>query len=299
MFQLVYIMKSALNTLLLLFVMVVFWSSCQTLTSDSEKLKTVAPISKDLKELSGLIMRRNHLWTLEDSGNESCIYEIGLDGTIKATICFESLPNKDWEAITSDAQHNWYIGDFGNNANDRKDLVIYKVSTTTSKITDSIFFSYPEQDAYPPEKTARYYDCEAFFYFEGYLYLFTKNRSKLFDGTTFLYKVPATSGKHEAVKLGAIQTCSSYRSCVITDAAISLDGKKVALLGHDRIWLFENYEGDQFLSGTFSTFSLGHYSQKEGICFATNDLLYIVDERDKKSGGNLYEVSIEELKNAH
>ena len=52
-----------------------------------------------------------------------------------------------------------------------------------------ISFSYPEQKEFPPKKKEMFYDVESFFEHNGYFYLFTKNRSKGFDGTAFIYKI--------------------------------------------------------------------------------------------------------------
>lgn len=41
-----------------------------------------------------------------------------------------------------------------------------------------------------------------------------------------------------------------------------------------------------------SELNLNHYSQKESVCFKDNDLLLIADEKVKKTGGYLYQVSL-------
>src|SRR5690606_37593404 len=114
--------------------------------------------------------------------------------------------NIDWEELTKDSDNNLYIGDFGNNDNERKNLVIYKISVV-NRVQDKevkaekISFEYPEQKDFPPKKKHRYFDAEAFFYRDGYFYLFTKNRSKPFDGICFLYKIPAIPGHHKAERI--------------------------------------------------------------------------------------------------
>jgi sugar lactone lactonase YvrE len=44
--------------------------------------------------------------------------------------------NIDWEDITKDKDGNLYVGDFGNNDNERKDLCIYKIDkkSLTTKV---------------------------------------------------------------------------------------------------------------------------------------------------------------------
>jgi hypothetical protein len=60
------------------------------------------------------------------------IYEIDTLGNLIRTININSANNSDWEDITQDDLNNFYIGDFGNNNNDRTNLRIYKIPSPTS-----------------------------------------------------------------------------------------------------------------------------------------------------------------------
>ena len=275
--------------------------SCQ---HDSGTLSTVYSLPKKLKEVSGItyLSESNLLWTLEDSGNSNEIYGLNFEnGKIEKTITIENTENVDWEDITKDKDGNLYIGDFGNNDNERKDLSIYKIDKN-SLATESaipaykVSFAYPEQKNFPPKKTEMFYDVEGFFEFKNNFYLFTKNRSKGFDGTAFLYKIPNTAGFHQAVLMGEFKTCDNYNHCAITAVTISPDETKVAVLTHDKVFLFESFEGDDFLKGIKTTFELNHFSQKEAASFIDNDRLFIADERTKSIGGNVYDVSVKKLK---
>lgn len=270
-------------------------------TSSAQQLNEIA--ATDLKEISGLeyLPQTKSLWALEDSGNENKLYKIGNDGKSEAEIAITNTVNTDWEELTSDAEGNLYIGDFGNNDNTRKDLAIYKIdksqltgksAETSSKIT----FSYPEQIEFPPKKSARIYDCEAFFEHKGNFYLFTKNRSAKFDGSFSVYKVPNRAGDHKAVLMGSLKTCGIYKKCAVTAADISPDGTKAVLLTGDKVFVITNFGNDNFASGDMQMLELGHASQKEGLCFKDNDTLLIADEKDKKTGGKLYEVKLSALK---
>lgn len=287
------------NYIFTLFALIVL--SCQ---HDSGTVSPVYSLPKKLKEVSGIIYvdSSNLLWVLEDSGNENEIYGLNFEnGTIEKTLTIANTTNIDWEDITKDKDGNLYVGDFGNNDNERKDLCIYKIDkkSLTSKNAIPAYkvsFTYSEQKDFPPKKVEMFYDVEGFFEFKNNFYLFTKNRRKGFDGTAFLYKIPNTPGFHQAVLMGEFKTCDNYNHCAITAATIAPDDSKVAILTHDRIFLFENFEGDNFLNGIKTTFELNHFSQKEAASFIDDDRLFIADEKTKSAGGNVYEVSIKKLK---
>lgn len=270
-------------------------SKSQEVTTNTVKLK--------LKEASGVEVSSasDLIWILEDSGNKNNIYGVNADGKIQQTIKIENASNVDWEDLTSDKAGNLYIGDFGNNDNERKDLCIYKINAGDLKqdvanSSGKISFYYPEQTEFPPKKSALFYDAESFFEHNGNFYIFTKNRSKGFDGSVSLYKIPNQEGNHKAQLLGKFQACNIYKKCAITSADISPDGKTVAILSASRVYLLTNFSPDNFLSGKIEEFELPDVTQKEGICFKDNETLLIVDEKDKKTGGNLYEIKISDLK---
>jgi hypothetical protein len=257
----------------------------------------------DLKEVSGIEMppQSDIIWALEDSGNKSKIYGLDEEGKSKYTITLEGVKNNDWEDITSDKEGSLYIGDFGNNDNDRKDLAIYKVdkdSLTQSKTHPSyqVSFYFPEQTEFPPKKSGLLYDVEAFLEYKGNFYLFTKNRSAKFQGDFYVYKVPNKPGNHAAKKLATLNSCKVYSRCAITAADISPDEKTIALLSSDKIWLLTGFENDNFTQENMKQYDLLHNSQKEGLCFKDNTTLIIADERSKKSGGYLYKVNLSDLK---
>lgn len=279
--------------------LVVFLSGC---AQENNSFVSEKQLPKELGECSGIIFdnRTQLFWAINDSGNENEIFGIDVDGVLKKSFTIGGATNVDWEDITSDPEGNLYIGDFGNNDNDRKDLAIYKISASNlSQASGKITFNYPQQTAFPPAKKQLLYDCEAFFIYQNSFYLFTKNRSKEFDGTSLIYKVPMSPGHHAAQLVGQFKTCDKSRSCMVTAAAISPDEKKVVILSSDKVWMFENFQGDDFTSGTVSQIELNHSSQKEAISFKDNNTLFIADEKSKKTGGMLYELANSTLKNTN
>ncbi|WP_313503478.1 hypothetical protein [Kaistella carnis] len=272
--------------------------SCST---NSTVLKHVAQFPNSLKEVSGIAYKNNLLYSIEDRGNENKVTVLDLTGKIQKTITLNNTQNNDWEDLTFDPKGNLYIGDFGNNANDRKDLAIYKINQSdltneTAEVAYTVSFEYPEQTEFPPKKKDFMFDVEGFFEYQNFFYLFTKNRSKGFDGSSYVYKIPNTAGHHKAELIKTIKTCSDYQNCAITSAAISPDQTKFVLLSHSKIWLFENFSADNIADGKMSEIDLDHFSQKEAVTFKNNETLLIADERVKKTGGNLYELNLKPVK---
>jgi hypothetical protein len=257
----------------------------------------------ELEEISGIELAAGSglIWSLEDSGNKNKIYGLDAAGKISNTITIADVDNNDWEDITSDTAGNLYIGDFGNNDNDRKDLAIYKIdkNALTGTQTNTIAktsFNYPEQKEFPPKKSQRIFDVEAFFEHNGNFYLFTKNRSSRFDGSLNVYKVPNKPGNFPAKMIGSLNTCSTYKKCAVTAADISPDGKTVVLLTGDKVFRVTGFTDDDYSNANVEMIELGHFSQKEGVCFKDGNTLLITDEKDKKEGGYLYEFKLPALK---
>jgi len=269
-----------------------FLISCQNFG----QLSFLADLPKDLKEVSGneIIRNSNLIWMLNDGGNESKIYAVSEEGKIKREVYIKNK-NHDWEDLTSDEKGNIYIGDFGNNLSKRKNLTILKIEEKDLKKKNAeairIEFTYENQHKFPPKKKGLYFDAEAFFYFKGYMYIFTKSRVHNKYGKTFLYKLPAKKGKHIAKLIGEFENCNDLE-CWITSADISADGRKVALLSQKNILIFSDYKEDNFLSGNVKKIELEHRTQKEGLCFKDNYTLLITDEKAHGVGGNLYELKV-------
>ncbi|WP_130733591.1 SdiA-regulated domain-containing protein [Flavobacterium sp. J27] len=293
-------MKNYTMLTLFLFSGLVF-NSCISLDSDIKEITVteVQELPDKLNEVSGMTFVKDTLWVIQDSGNANKLYQITTDGKLIKSIKINPAKNHDWEALTSDEEGNIYIGDFGNNGNKRKNLAIYKINHTDLKkeaidSIEKIEFYYEDQEDFPPNKENLFYDCEAFLIKDDSFYLFTKNRSKNFDGTTHIYKIPNEPGEHKAILLNKYVTCDKFTACSITDAAISPDHNKVVLLSNKRMWIFTDFVEDNFVKGSLKEVQFDTYTQREGVTFKDNDLLLISDEKTKKVGGKIYEYKLEE-----
>lgn len=265
---------------------------------NSGNLNVVMDIPMALTEVSGIVYNAQDdlFWMVNDSGNDPILYGLNIEGEIIKEIRINA-ENRDWEDLTSDPNGNIYIGNFGNNDNDSKNLSIYKISKDSieanrNPITPEIIaFSYPEQLEFPPKKKKRHFDCEAFFFFKDSLYLFTKSRAPKSRGLTKLYQLPTKAGFYSAKYLDEFNGCERS-GCWITSADINRDGSKIALLNEKGAYFFSGFDNTNFFKGSSRYLDFNHSSQKESICFKNDSTLYITDEYLGVSGGNLYEIPI-------
>ena len=259
----------------------------------------VCKLDKALPESSGIVVEGGKIWSHNDSQGQPVLY--GFDKTGKVSdIVYISGKNTDWEDLTKDDAGNIYIGDFGNDKNKRHDLKVYKIpnpSTLKENISkpEVIEFKYSDQKLFPPDTNAQNFDMEAMLWYNNNLYLFSKNRTNPFTGYTKVYRIPDIPGSHvaeliDSVYLGSAPMITSW----VTSADISPDKKKLVLLGHEKIWLFTCFQGDKFFSGKKYTLTVnGTVTQKEAVCFANDNQLYITDELVMKVlGGKLYSLDL-------
>lgn len=194
----------------------------------------VSYLDSRIQETSGLNFFNGKLYTFNDSGNTADLFEINKDNGEIVRILKINAINTDWEALTNDGDH-FYVGDFGNNTGERKDLKIYKVpyehlneiNPGSERTLDgtSIPFFYPEQTDFAPKNLKTDFDAEAMIYLEGKIHLFTKEWAS--KSTTHYTIDPTISEKQEAKKVESFKT-----NFVVTDAAYF--DKKLYLVGYTK-----------------------------------------------------------------
>lgn len=244
----------------------------------------VAELPNDLKEISGIIYIGQHIWGMNDGGNEPILYKIDpSNGQIIQRVRVNSK-NKDWEDLAQDNK-NIYIGDFGNNAGSREKLRIYIVDKSqlsdTMVETQTIDFNYPDQKDFTKRNREHNFDCEAFFCWNDTLHLFSKN---WINKWTKHYTVPAHKGNYTA------QLVDSFDAgLLVTAADVSPDGKWVGLCGYDKLgnigmWLLYGYQESNFTKGNKRYISLGSAlvsGQMEGLAIMDSVNLFLSSENFK------------------
>lgn len=286
----------------LLFILVVLQVSGRVVIAQDTPLTKTGEFADKLRETSGLIFTPSGLFTLSDDEIPE-IYKIDPgSASILQAVTIEGINFKDKEALTFDGEFI-FLGDFGNNRGQRKDLKIVKIAFADIKddeITavkgEIIHFHYPEQTIFPEKQSDNAFDCEAMMAMGDSIYLFTKQRN---DHKTTLYALPKTPGNHAAKKISVFDSKG-----LITDAALSPDGEMIMLLGyqdklkHPFIWKLTGFAGNNFFNGKkeFIQLSDSHESwQTEGIAFSTKQEIFISSERTRDIEASLYKAGIKQL----
>lgn len=253
--------------------------------AQSLSLTALGSLPAVLSESSGLETSvGGGFWLHNDSGNEPELYRIGPDGNLTRTLRIAGAGNVDWEDLARSNNGYLYIGDFGNNANNRSNLVIYRIPDPDGWPSDTIpaeaiHFSYPDQYAFPPPPARQNFDMEAMVHLGGKLYLFSKNRTEPFSGYSSVYRLPDVPGTYVAERVDSFYTGPGPALAYwITGADVSPDGSSLVLTAHDKIWLFQCRNGRSFLDAPVQQLSLGTFFQREAVVFSDPETLVFTSE---------------------
>ncbi len=255
-------------------------------------------LSSALDEISGIdFLNDTTLIAHNDGGNEPLLFLLNLKGEIQGVVRVNNAQNQDWEDITVDDQFV-YIGDIGNNLNERKKLTIYKVKiedVLALKVVEpeKITFNYAEQLAFPPPKNGQFFDAEALAVKDDTLYMFTKNRSRPTDGNSWVYKIPTAAGDYSVSKSAEIFI---GKGGLMVDALTAADivGDEFFLMTYNRV-IIKKCENGVFVGDEVINFKT--YSQKEALVVKTKMEIYVADEKQVMLGGpRMYHIDVNDLR---
>ncbi|MGB0444097.1 MAG: hypothetical protein ACPGFK_04630 [Flavobacteriaceae bacterium] len=271
----------------LLFLIFVSVSACQTENTSNKtniakgetEINVVEryDLPKILEETSGLAIRNDTLWTLNDSGNEATLYAISSTGALVDSR-ETTRTNIDWEDMAT-ANGNLIVADMGNNFGTRKNLYLLEIDLNNGGATtlDSIPFHYPEQENFGYQQ-ATPFDAEGVIFIEDQLVVFTKNRS---TQTTEIYTVSKTS--EAAKKIGSLRVGS-----LITGADYHQESNTLALTGYGKNKIQYLYVINNFTLSTISSASINQYdlhlneAQVEAVAILDPKTFWITSEETTK-----------------
>ncbi len=209
-----------------------------------------------LAENSGAAMAVRHpgvLYTINDSGNDPVVYAVDTTGSGRGRWTLQGAANRDWEAIAvgpcagahAPAASCIYVGDVGDNGLERPTVRIYRTpepdslgpDIVTTRAVDSVVVRYEDG----PHNVEAMYVAP-----DGSVVLITKERRR--KGTTetrptLMFRVAPsawdTTGIAPAVLVDSLPILPrAATSHQVTDAALALDGRTLAVRTYAQVFLF-------------------------------------------------------------
>jgi len=244
-------------------------------------LRQVGTLTDGILESSGLCAapQAGTYFTFGDDGQQPTVWRVDATGQQVGEFTL-GAPNHDWESLSRDNSGNYYMGDCGNNNNDRQNLAILRFRPENPSQVGKIKFNYPDQTEFPPSKKERNFDCEASLWHAGQVYLFTKDRGA--ESTCKVYAVPETPGTYTAKLITKLAIPGA-----VTDATLAPSGRRLVLLARQELFVLEGNSWEAILKATPRHIDLKGAGQTEGAAFKDEHTLLITTEQ-----GAVYELAI-------
>jgi hypothetical protein len=244
-----------------------------------------------LLESSGVVASHRHpglLWTMNDSGGEAALFLTDTTGAALGMFVVRGAVNVDWEALGRGPCRNrecLYIGDTGDNGRNRRFVTLYRVAEPepagpsgartrgVSAMAEALQVRYPD----------RSHDVEAIYVEpEGNVMLITKGHT----GGVLVFRVPASSWRARrpvtAERVDSLPIPATFMTGrVVTDAAISPDGHRVAVRTYRDIWFFTRDDAGRLVQDPSHPVCdiAGLEPQGEGIDWWDPETLVLTSER--------------------
>lgn len=257
-------------------------------------------LNEKMRESSGIILFEDAIWTINDSGGEPEIYKIDKEsGEVSQTVRIENGSNVDWEDITQDDKFI-YVGDFGNNNGNRKDLKIYKIPKSgisqKKKINvdaEVIYFSFSDQTDFTENSRNHNYDCESLISFGDDLVLFSKNWE---NNHTKMYCIPKSPGNYSPKPSDNFDADG-----LITGADYFDQNKSLILIGYKNhmpfMLLLRDFNGKSF--GDKSAFRFDFVkmmgAQTEGIAWLNEETVVFSTEQTREFEQQVWELNLQKV----
>lgn len=253
-----------------------------------------------MKETSGILYADGNIWTINDSGGEAEIYKIDKEtGTVIQKVILLNAVNRDWEDISEDEGYI-YVGDFGNNNGNRKDLKIYKVAksgiTSKKKVevkAEIIEFSYTDQETFEENNRNHNFDCESLISFGDSLIIFSKNWA---DNKTRMFMLPKNPGQYRIESRSVLDADG-----LVTGAGYNSNLKKLVLIGYKDhvpfIFLINDFDGKSISGKETYRFNLFKMkgAQTEGISWSTGETVLFSTEQTKTYSQQVFEFDFQKV----
>jgi hypothetical protein len=240
---------------------------------------TVIARLPNVPEASGLAASRTQsgvMWTHNDSGRP-IVFALGVDASVHTGVEVTGAEVDDWEDIATGPCPQGsclYIGDIGDNGEDRKHITIYRVpeppaGQTVTPPAEALTAVYPDGP----------HDAETLFMDpKGRLYIVTKGEGSPI--TVYRFPEQLTAGATAQLERVVMLNDKVRRQQRITDGDMSWDGRWVVLR---TVKAVEFFRAADLLSGNPTPPIEGDLSalqepQGEGVAFGRDGTIYLTSE---------------------
>lgn len=187
-----------------------------------------------IPESSGLVKSPRHtglFWTHNDSGGGVELFAVDATGQLRATAPIRGARCQDWEDIACDERGLLIVGDIGDNARRRAEVVLYRLAEPDPANPQVSPRVQTFRVRYPKEVGSQ--DAEALVARAGVAFIFTKEGKRVRALRVALPDVPP-AGAQEAQLAGETDAIG-----LVTAADLTLDGHWLALLTYTKVLVIE------------------------------------------------------------
>jgi len=234
-------------------------------------------------EASGAAVSRRSpgiVWTHNDSG-EPVLFALDTLGSVQNVVRVAGARVIDWEEVAAGpcpAGACLYVADIGDNATQRRDIVIYRVpepepNERRTRSAEVFRAKYPDGS----------HDAEAIFVtHDGVVFIVTKGDT----GPIALYSFPQPLRAGTIARLVRVATIAKkpQRNDWVTGAAASPDGQWVVLRTPVSLALYRTKDLTRGVVRATSTFDVRGLKepQGEGVALANDGSMYLTGEGERK-----------------
>jgi hypothetical protein len=261
---------------------------------------SIRSLSDSLPEGSGLALRNETLWSINDGGNEPNLYGLNLsDGAASEVkqLTLRNAANLDWESLIT-TNESLVIADCGNNRGDRIWFQFHSIGWDqlegSQGLVDAKTIHVKLADVTPAiERQDHNRDCEAVTEVDGDYWLFTKNWQ---DQKSRLYIIDPHQDRQSVRSQATFDVAG-----LITGADYDSTSRRLALIGYGSgfavtqpfVWVIPVDQG-QVEFDQAVRYSLAKMGQWEAIHWHQGNLL-ISRETSPLGGALLAEVKLPTL----
>ena len=246
--------------------------------------------AKEIGESSGLVASRRHadvLYTHNDHGSAPMIFAVRPSGALVRQFRVASKQT-DWEDISTDDAGHLYVANTGNNDLKRTTVEVYRLTEPADLDAPALTKKgKPKKNGgettLPVEHTWRLsfpdnkpFDCESLFVAGGHAYLVSKAART--GEQAAMYRFPLDDRATE-LALEKVTDLPVFRRA--TGAAISPDGRRLAIVADRELCLFDIVAGDPAAAGRVEPTRVPLPDKKiEGVAFVKDGVMMTAESRE-------------------